>query len=101
MGESYDIRCPWCGHDTMFFGEKAHVRDEVRDDVFSCRGCSAAYTIDEIEEIGKAYHDAATVARGVLEATGANGLTLPCHLCSLPATGAFEERDGEWWAHCP
>jgi len=26
---------------------------------------------------------------------------LLCHLCGLPADGAFEERDGEWWVYCP
>ena len=44
------VQCPWCGHGKMHYGEEADLRDEVRTDVFSCRGCGSAYDEEEMVE---------------------------------------------------
>lgn len=52
MGEAVivRVRCPWCGHGKMHYGEIADLHGEERADVFSCRGCGSAYDKEDMEE---------------------------------------------------
>lgn len=58
MSKTFDIRCSYCGHGKMHYGEEATLRDQVRTDVFSCRCCGSAYDTDEIQKIGLDYMEA-------------------------------------------
>ena len=44
------VKCPWCGHGKMHYGEIAELYGEERADVFSCRGCGSAYDNEDMEE---------------------------------------------------
>lgn len=47
------MRCPYCGHHTMHWGERAILRDKTRSDVFSCRGCGSAYDAEDVGELAR------------------------------------------------